>query len=855
MKVKWLKIKPKYNSGVTWGVPWKRGILNKEQSLTLRNKSGMSLPLQSWPMAYWPDGTVKWTGHAAVLQGKDDSFEIETGKSSMPDQVKIMETTETLEITNGLLEIVINKQGQHIIEAIKTYSKLIAHKGKLLAIHEERSQVDGVKVKTEETLECRIKHVNVEQSGPIRCVIKLAGTHYSRKQSKDIFPFTLRLYIYAGSTEMKIVHTFYYDGQPEENFIKGLGIDFSIPLEGESWNRHVRVAGEKGIYGEPGQLLLTRKHRNANGLYEKQIKGEIIDLSHSENKELLAHVKQNAIWNDFKISQDSANHFRFCKRTNDRNGYIDAFHGERANGLAYVGGTAGGMAIGLKDFWQKHPTALEVNALNEQTTKLRAWFWSSDVEAMDLRHYSEDTHVTSAYEGFDEMRATPYGIANTSEVFIQSYLEPPTNNELMNQAQEWQAPRLLVCEPEYYYDTKTLGIWSLPDTTNQLKAKIETQLNDVLEFYQNEIEQRNWYGFWHYGDVMHTYDSIRHQWRYDLGGFAWQNTELVPNIWLWHTFLRTGREDVFRMAEAMTRHTSEVDCYHFGEYAGLGSRHNVMHWGCGCKEVRISMAGLHKFYYYLTADERTGERLTAVRDAEQSLITLDPMRAYYPDDDYETHARVGPDWAALCSNWTTEWERTENPIYKDRIMKSIDQLKSLPMKLLSGPTFGYDPRTNDLYPMGDGLNAYHMVIAFGAPQAWIEIAELIDDHEWEEMLSEFGEFYMLSNEDKLRRSNGQINDQNFNLPMLAAGIIAYAANKKTDANLAEKAWGLLLNNHQSQFSFPFKIETITAWAKLDEVTNVTTNTSSQWCLNAMMALELIGDYLTDDVFRKSMKVQ
>ena len=66
-------------------------------------------------------------------------------------------------------------------------------------------------------------------------------------------------------------------------------------------------------------------------------------------------------------------------------------------------------------------------------------------------------------------------------------------------------------------------------------------------------------GFWDYGDVMHSYDNERHVWRYDLGGMAWDNTELGTDMWLWYSFLRTGRADVFRMAEAMTRHTSEVD--------------------------------------------------------------------------------------------------------------------------------------------------------------------------------------------------------------------------------------------------------------------------------------------------------
>lgn len=73
---------------------------------------------------------------------------------------------------------------------------------------------------------------------------------------------------------------------------------------------------------------------------------------------------------------------------------------------------------------------------------------------------------------------------------------------------------------------------------------------------------RSWYGMFNYGDIMHTYDPFRHSWRYDMGGYAWQNTELVPTLWLWLAFMRSGREDIFTMAEAMSRHCSEVDIYH-----------------------------------------------------------------------------------------------------------------------------------------------------------------------------------------------------------------------------------------------------------------------------------------------------
>lgn len=61
---------------------------------------------------------------------------------------------------------------------------------------------------------------------------------------------------------------------------------------------------------------------------------------------------------------------------------------------------------------------------------------------------------------------------------------------------------------------------------------------------------------------MHTYDQTRHTWRYDVGGFAWDNGEIGTDLWLWMSFLRTGRSDLWRMSYAMTRHLSEVDFHH-----------------------------------------------------------------------------------------------------------------------------------------------------------------------------------------------------------------------------------------------------------------------------------------------------
>src|SRR6185369_7437277 len=177
---------------------------------------------------------------------------------------------------------------------------------------------------------------------------------------------------------------------------------------------------------------------------------------------------------------------------------------------------------------------------------------------------------------------------------------------------------------------------SLPDRSTPALRWVEDQVETFVNYYHDQVDERSWYGFWNFGDIMHNYDFGRHEWRYDVGGWAWANTELMPDMLLWYTFLRTGRADIFRMAEAMTRHTSEVDNYHIGPFFPLGSRHNVNHWGDGSKQPRESHAGLKRQYYFLTGgDGRLGDLLHDQIDADLTYDYVSQFNAshYVPNED------------------------------------------------------------------------------------------------------------------------------------------------------------------------------------------------------------------------------
>jgi hypothetical protein len=523
----------------------------------------------------------------------------------------------------------------------------------------------------------------------------------------------------------------------------------------------------------------------------------------------------------------------------------------------------------LRNFWQLAPTELEITGASTDAAQLTCWLWSPLAPAMDLRHYDTKAHdLEASYEDVQPGFSSATGIARTSELTIRAFDRVPGDAELFALAKTNAQPPLLVCSPEYFHSLPVFGLWSLPDRSSPGKKWIEDELDKAFSFYQGQVEQRRWYGFWDYGDVMHTYDTTRHEWRYDIGGFAWANTELMPNLWLWYSFLRTGRADVYRMAEAMTRQTQEVDVYHLGKFAPLGSRHNVRHWGDGAKELRISQAILKRFYYYLTTDERTGDLMDEVIDADQKLGEIDPMREILPKDPkYPTHARVGPDWFAAVGNWYTAWERTGDTKYRDRITTGMNAIAAMPRKIFAGGgvrdingkdaaggAFGYDPQTHMLYQLGDRADVPSLAALFGGPELMFEINPVIDDPQWTDAWMQYCQL-LAAPRDEQEKALGNVVKTGAGADY--ARMAAYAAYVKHDPKLAARAWEQFLHAGNLGGTAPgaaaprdpfeiHKLDGSDVPTAIDEIRNASTNATSQWCLNAIELLQLVGDQIPAD---------
>ena len=700
---------PAVQQNVSWGVPWPKGKVQKNDSFTLKTADGKSIPVQTWPMAYWPDGSIMWSGHSiAATPDMAGPLQIAVGAAT-ESAVKIActEDGQAITIDTGVIRVRLPKQGANLIESISIGDRKIAQDGKLVCELEDRSNFETNRIIREEEFVSRIKTVTLEQQGPIRAVVKIEGDHKSTSSDRAWLPFVVRLYFSVGEDSIRIVHTFIYDSDGQNDFIKGLAISFSVPLREEVINRHVRFGGDEGMWAEPVEPLVGRRvitSGNLGDVFHIQLAGKRIPNTDQYAPAQQQFIHDIADWDDYKLSQPDAKGFVIEKRTQSKSSWLHVTEGKRALGLAFLGDVTGGIAVNVKKFWQKNPSEFEIHGATSPLGELRFWIWSPDVPAMDMRHYDVRGHgLDMAYEDWKENWDSPLGVANTTELTLRAFASVPSNADLVKMAKAGTEPSMLVCTPQYYHDQRAFGFWSLPDRTGAVRQSLEDQNETAINFYRDEVDQRSWYGLWDYGDMGRMYDEIRHVWRYDIGGQAWNNTELLPDYWLWYNFLRTGRADYFRLAEAMTRNTSEVDIHHLGRFAPLGSRHNVNHWGDGAKQPRISLAGLKRFYYFLTTDERIGDLMREQLTADATYAEVKKTDPRMPDRGEYANMSFGTDWAAYCSNWLTEYERTLDTKWLDKIKAGMDTqlaLSGAPGQLLGGGP--YDPATGKFMGSGRG---------------------------------------------------------------------------------------------------------------------------------------------------------
>ncbi|MEO5961427.1 MAG: hypothetical protein ABIZ49_05305, partial [Opitutaceae bacterium] len=312
--------------------------------------------------------------------------------------------------------------------------------------------------------------------------------------------------------------------------------------------------------------------------------------------------------------------------------------------------------------------------------------------------------------------------------------------------------------------------------------------------------------------------------------------------------------------------------------AGLGSRHNVIKWGDGAKEARVSQAAHWRPHYYLTTDERTGDIMREQLTADLAAVKHDPMRLAQPvlpqDPKYPGRIRIGPDWFALAGNWMTEWERTNDPKWRDRITVGVDAILAMPYWIKSGVfngmnpdrpdgsmgplkgggsmTVGYDPATGKMFPIPDPIAKeqvpvnYNLFTIQGGAEVMFELVPLLGREDFAKAWLQYsrlsvapGDVLLRDKETGTEGADGQFVEGSQGGPRLAAYAYAHTKNPAF-ARIAIAALSRYRGANSVVLNGPEVLNPV------HEAPGMSTNNAAQNSLSAIEILALCADALPNE---------
>lgn len=265
----------------------------------------------------------------------------------------------------------------------------------------------------------------MEQSGNNRSTIKIDGEK-----------FTLRLYAYKGSDEIKIVHTLLVDKDLNTNGLKSLGLRTAVPMRNADYLRKIAFAkGEKypvnsflSSFSDSQIKTENATPDNTSDDYQifsvkplisrRNINLDSCGCLADEKSKLLA--SELAAWDGFRLSQISPNSYSIRKRTTSISPWIGTMEGRRANGEVIIGDGETAIKMRMLDFWQSYPSSIQIDKARSNEAIATMWMWSPEAEAKSFEHYDTVAHsLEAAYEDVQPGMSTAEGIARTSILYLK----------------------------------------------------------------------------------------------------------------------------------------------------------------------------------------------------------------------------------------------------------------------------------------------------------------------------------------------------------------------------------------------------------------------------------------------------
>jgi hypothetical protein len=392
-----------------------------------------------------------------------------------------------------------------------------------------------------------------------------------------------RVTAWAGLPLLKVTLTTIFVGDPDRDFIKGVGLEMPV------WTAVHRYTNSPA-----GQ-------RAASFCLDGEWKSAVIP-PHKEG--YLYVCRRDA------VSSVINRYWNKDERLTD--------YGRCAAGVADLSVAGHGLTLYQRKFNREWPCEICVDARENSIVAYPfALHWH------DLLHFSrgrDDT--TSPGQGGEGRADCGLGSAKSTDFLLHyhSGAFDPKQAELIQA--RFENPTLLWVDPQHVSASDALGFAFQPIDRKKY-AREEAVAERYLDEHISYRERFGWRGYLNNGDCQRGWSALWNRWSYGFSCDGWLNNELALDGGYWLMYLRSGERKYYEAAEDLTRHVIDVDTAHALDFSDVHARrdydnlnwgnpalriggchrHQVLHWGDVVCPAHTFIEG-HLLYYYVSGDRR-----------------------------------------------------------------------------------------------------------------------------------------------------------------------------------------------------------------------------------------------------------
>ena len=691
---------------LTQGIPFADGALAAGTPVRLVDAEGQAHPTQATPLATWgADGQwVKWLLVDAQVPTGVRDLRLECGPQAAPPApghaVSIADEGGRVVLDTGPLRLSLRRGSPDFLTALEVradegWRDLLRDRAFLYMADGNQQVYDSCSASPPPA-------ITVEDRGPVRASVCVRG-YQASDDGRRFCPYILRFHLYAGSSRLRLFHTFVFDQDPDRFEIGAMGLclplklgdglevafggdrephwartwdsaqllqssdrHYQVLLDGQRFARGARAAGWVGLNGPRASVCAVLRDS-----WREYPKGVAVDQRGTLDLQLWPAAHEEPLRFDTPWKEPP----------------LRAKHADELLQKLADNPTAG---VNFKGFLGTADVPEDSAEGNQQ---------SLDEALAFAEEHLQDRHVTWGDTG----TGRPAGLAKTHELWLDLRAEPFERPQLASWAAVVQEPPLALPDPEYTCGTGALRLCHPRDLERfpEIEAGLEAIFDALLE---GPIEECRLYGAIDYGDLVNGHGR-RHGNVYlmfrDEPGFkatdliGWMNNESndeCENVWL--AYLRSGERKYWRLAEAYAEHLEDVDTVHAHptdpSWVGLTRYHSMIHWGGGPSPSHTAIHGW-LLHYFLTGNRRA---LDVCREACDNFVRHQEPAGHVRNRGGVLRREFCGPMAGLWAFYGTTWEEK----YGDCARRSLDFL------LRAQAEDGSFPR--DVFtagPRGDGL--------------------------------------------------------------------------------------------------------------------------------------------------------